>query len=251
MCILLIAYRQHPEYDLIVAANRDEFYSRPSAPVAFWDDHPQLLAGRDLLAGGTWLGVNTRGHFAAVTNLRGGSSACEGYSRGFLVRDFLLAGGSTPSFLSRLAPAARRYAGCNLLLCDNERLWWWSNVADRELSPGVYGVSNSPLDYAWPKVERLKAAFSPLAQMPGAALMESLFAILRDAPPNPGATQAVQLFNARLEETIFVHTPTYGTRCSSILLRDSRHGSLDFAERRYSPAAAVDGESRFRLDKLN
>lgn len=249
MCILLVAYRQHPVYDLIVAANRDEFYSRASTAAEFWQQHPEVLAGRDELAGGTWLGVNRRGHFAAVTNLRGGGVAHDGFSRGHLVRDFLLRQDTARQYAEALAPQGRHYAGCNLLLADRERLWWWSNLAYRELPPGVYGVSNSPLDDEWPKVERLKAAFEPLRPLHGAALVGALLEVLRDAPTahaSPG-----DLLGARLEDTIFVHTATYGTRCTSLVLRDPRRGSLEFVERRFTAGAEIAGESRFVVDSLS
>lgn len=251
MCILLVAYRTHPDYDLIVAANRDEFYSRPSAAAAYWDDHPTLLAGRDLEAGGTWLGVNAQGHFAAVTNLRGGGPPVAGYSRGYLVRDFLLHADSTSDFIAALAPRASRYAGCNLMLSDRERLWWWSNHGNRELPPGVYGVSNTPLDQEWPKVERLKAAFAPLSHLHGEALTDALLSLLRDAPQTRGPAAPSALELARLEETIFVHTHSYGTRCTSVVLRSSREGRIDFIERRYSPATLVTGESRYRIEGIS
>jgi len=249
MCILLVAYRQHPVYDLIVAANRDEFYQRPSAAARFWPQHPQVLAGRDETAGGTWLGINQRGYFAAVTNLRGGGGARDGYSRGHLVRDFLLQEDTAAQFARTLTPQGAHYAGCNLLLADRERLWWWSNDTNRELPAGVYGVSNSPLDDEWPKVERLKAAFEPLRPLHGEPLLTALLEVLRDAPAthaSPG-----DLLSTRLEDTIFVHTPAYGTRCTSIVLRNPETRQLAFVERRFTPGAEIAGESRFVVDSLS
>jgi uncharacterized protein with NRDE domain len=248
MCVLLVAYQSHPDYDLVVAANRDEFYTRPSAPAQYWEDHPTLLAGRDLQAGGTWLGVNAHGHFGAVTNLRGGQAPAEGYSRGYLVRDFLVAAHPTEKFLTALTPQAAHYAGCNLMLSDRDKLWWWSNEGSRELAPGVYGISNTLLDHAWPKVERLKAAFAPLRELRGVALADALLALLRDAR---ASHKPAPLDYSRLEETIFVHTPAYGTRCTSIVLRERSTGRLHFIERRYDADAEVTGESRYCVNAVN
>ena len=251
MCILLVAYQHHPDYDLVVAANRDEFYDRPSAPAAYWSAHPTLLAGQDLQAGGTWLGVNARGHFSAVTNLRGALTPTAGYSRGHLVRDYLVRPDSSEDFLVRLAPDAGRYAACNLVLCDAENLYWWSNLGKRVLNPGVYGISNTHIDHEWPKVERLKGAFAPLRGLTGASLTDSLLALLRDTERSSPTGTAKPLNFARVEETIFVHTPSYGTRCSSIVLRNRRLGRLEFIERRYGPDTQVVGEARYSIDSVN
>ncbi len=250
MCILLVAYHAHPDYDLVVAANRDEFYARPSTPAAYWPEHPVLLAGRDLQAGGTWLGVNSSGHFSAVTNLRGAHQPAAGYSRGHLVRDFLLRSVSTAHFLARLDLDARRYAGCNLILCDDSRLYCWSNEGNRELQPGIYGISNTAFAYPWPKVERLKAAFAPLRKLTGAALAEALLGALRDAEiSNPDRVPEPDF--SRLEETIFVHTPGYGTRCSSIVLRSAHDRRLEFIERRFAADTQIEGEDRYSVAYLS
>jgi len=252
MCILLVAHRHHPFYDLVVAANRDEFHARPSAPAGFWEDHPNLLAGRDLEAGGTWLGVNREGRFSAVTNLRGGVARDPTSSRGHLVRDFLLdAAPAGPEFLSALAGQRMRYAGCNLLLAEGDALHWWSPGGARALSPGVHGLSNTPLDEDWPKVERLKRAFLPLSEVQGEALVSALLELLRDREVSSPDGLAQDFHPTRLEETIFVHTRSYGTRCSSIVLRDRRSGRLIFVERRYDANATVVGESRQEFELVS
>ncbi len=248
MCILLVAYQVHPQYDLVIAANRDEFYARPTAAAAVWPGQPTLWAGRDLQAGGTWLGVNQRGHFGAVTNLRGGFSPAAGLSRGHLVRDFLQGQEGAETFIDALRPDASRYAGCNLMLSDHSSLWWWSNDAYRRLEPGVYGISNTPLDQAWPKVERLKSAFAPLCHLTGPHLTEALFGILLDGSAIGCVPTVPDL--RRLEETIFVRSQSYGTRCSSVVLRSPVEESVDFVERRYTPDAKSAGESRFVIAML-
>ncbi len=250
MCILLVAYRAHPDYDLVVAANRDEFYTRASVSAAYWPEHPALLAGRDLQAGGTWLGVNTSGDFAAVTNLRGAFAPTPGYSRGHLVRDFLLRPDSSAHFLARLESDAHHYAGCNLILSDGVQLYCWSNEGTHVLQPGIYGISNTAFASPWPKVERLKAAFAPLRQLTGAALAEALLHALRDAPiGNPEGVPAPDF--SRLEETIFVHTAGYGTRCSSVVLRSPRDQRVQFIERRYAADTDIEGEDRYSLAYLS
>ena len=249
MCIVLLAYRTHPHYDLVVGANRDEFYSRPAAPAAPWLTAPSLVAGQDLEAGGTWLGVTNQGRFAAVTNLRGAQAAIGGSSRGHLVRDFLLATHTPDEFVTHSRSTAQTFAACNLLLADRDALHCWSSgdSNSQALGPGIYAVSNAPLHSTWPKVTRLKAAFTPLAHTRGDELVTRMLDLLRDADVTPGGGQSAALDLGRLEETIFVHTPSYGTRCSSVILR-APSGHLTFVERRYDEHAASVGEQRYHLD---
>jgi uncharacterized protein with NRDE domain len=244
MCVLLVAYRSHPHYDLVVAANRDEFYDRPTAAAEFWSDFPQVLAGRDLGAGGTWLGINTAGYFAAVTNLRGMAAPSTQYSRGHLVRDFLTEPHSCEVYLDGITPSGPRYAGCNLLVEDTHSLHWWTNTDRRALGAGVYGMSNSVLDLEWPKVTRLKSAFEPLTAVRGEALESALFDTLRDRPI--GATSLLDY--SRLEEMIFVHSPSYGTRCSTVVLR-RRDGPIVFVERSFDRHGHQQGEVRLALPR--
>lgn len=158
MCLMILASRSHPEYPLVVAANRDEFFRRGTAPAAFWPQQPALLAGRDLEMGGTWMGLTRSGRFAAITNFRDpAQTATAPRSRGELTLDYLLAAEGPESWLERLAPAASDYAGFNLLLGDGEGLWYATNSAGegltrRALEPGIYGLSNAQLDTPWPKV---------------------------------------------------------------------------------------------------
>lgn len=240
MCILLIAVDVHPRYDLVVAANRDEFHARPSSAADFWRETPRVLAGRDLRAGGSWLGVDTQGRFAAVTNLRGAAPSAPGLSRGHLVRDYLHGDWQNDAFLDRLDAdrGGDRYAGCNLVLDDGASTAWWSSQGRRQLQRGVHGLSNTSLDEAWPKVGRLKAAYEPLRELMAESLVTALLDVLRDAP----------LRDYRpIEESIFVAGPGYGTRCSTVVLRSRQASSLQFVERRYGEDGEVSGESRFSL----
>lgn len=245
MCVLLLAYRVHPDYDLVVAANRDEFYERPTQAAQYWTDYPGVLAGRDLSAGGTWLGVNHLSNFAAVTNLRGSIGPTQyspQYSRGHLVRDFLRGPITCGHYIDAITPVGRNYGGCNLLLEDSRSLHWWSNADTRELGAGVYGMSNTALGDDWPKVGRLKSAFAPLAKVGGEALESALFDILRD-DNQPGSRTSPRP-PPRLEETIFVRSDGYGTRCSTVVLRH-RDGSSVFVERSFDQTGSAVGEARF------
>ncbi|MSR14972.1 MAG: NRDE family protein [Gammaproteobacteria bacterium] len=244
MCVLLLAYHAHPDYDLIVAANRDEFYDRPTAHAQFWRETPTLLAGRDLNAGGTWLGVNAAGHFAAVTNLRGGIAPSNRFSRGHLVRDFLNHPHTTHEYLSKISPLAANYAGCNLLIEDTQTLHWWSQAGTRELVAGVYGMSNTELDHEWPKVSRLKSAFAGFTTLGGDPLETALMAMLRDA--DSAEEENKLLPDLRLDETIFVRSAGYGTRCSTVVLRH-REGMLRFVERSFDREGNPTGDNRFTL----
>jgi uncharacterized protein with NRDE domain len=252
MCILLAAWHDHPDYELIVAANRDEFHARPAAPAAAWPDHPTVLAGRDLEAGGSWLGVAADGRFAAVTNVRRPGQAAGQRSRGALVAEFLAHGLPADAYGARLRAGADRYAGVNLVFADIARLYAWSNHDNRlrALAPGVYGLSNAALDDEWPKVTRLKAAYTRQRKLSGEALTDALLATLRDdehasdeALPDTGVGLAAE----RMLSPIFISGGGYGTRCSSVVLRD-RAGRLSFVERRYDADGNVSGESRHEME---
>jgi uncharacterized protein with NRDE domain len=211
MCLIVLAWRVHPEHPLIVAANRDEFHARPAAPAAFWEDHPALLAGRDLEARGTWMGVSRSRKFAAVTNYRGAREARAVESRGALVSRFLRDGAEPGPYMKSLK--AGLYSGFNLLATDGEELWWMSNRGGeaRRLEPGIYGLGNTLLDA--PEVEGIKQAFA--AELSPAPAVESLFGLLETAK--------------------IVHSE-YGTRCSTVLLGGKR---TRYAERSFAPDGAA------------
>ena len=240
MCLILLAYRTHPAFDLVVAANRDEYYARPSAAPCFWEDAPHLLAGRDLLAGGTWLGVTKRGRFGAVTNYRDPASLRKDTpSRGRLVSDFLL-GEETPfGFLERLRKEGHRYNGFNLLLGDGEELCWYSNRDGRvvRLPPGIHGISNRLLDTPWPKVVRGKEMLETVLRNAEAPSPEDLFRILMDRtfPPDEMLpSTGVDLEWERILSPLFIRSPVYGTRSSTVLFigKDRR---ITLLERTFGP----------------
>lgn len=247
MCVLLVAHCQHAQWNLIIAANRDEFHHRPTAPAAPWDDIPGLLAGRDLEAGGTWLGVNPSGRVSAVTNLRGARASSRQYSRGHLVRDFLAPDAPELSdYLQNLNTRAAAYAGCNLLLSTQGALHWWSPRGGQVLKPGIFGISNAGMDEPeWSKVARLREGFQAVSHLDGGRLEQALLRLLREEDPQAENTAGLR----PLEDTIFVQGGGYGTRCSSLVLRGS-DGQLVFRERRFDADGLVVGESRYEKDRM-
>lgn len=224
MCLILFAYKVHPAYKLIVAANRDEFYGRPTAPAHFWEDHPAILAGRDLSKMGTWMGVTKNGRFAALTNYRDPNEVTDGKrSRGDLVADFLK-GSASPSRFMKIASEHRSsYPGYNLLAGNLEELFYYSNVEDRieQLRPGVYGVSNHVLNTEWPKVKKGKEGLSKIIDHAAGDFTEALFTLLQNADPAPDEMlpkTGVSLEWERMLSPLFIRSEGYGTRSSTVML---------------------------------
>lgn len=238
MCLILFAYRQHADYPLILIANRDEYYARPTRDAHWWDETP-VLAGRDLEAGGTWLGINRQGRFAAVTNVRepGGMSPGK-ISRGALTRDFLTGNAPPEAYLQALAPRDRDYAGFNLLLGDRQGFWYYSNRDHgiRCIDPGVYGICNGAFDEAWPKLSSGKAE---LAALLNDELVErELMDILTDhriAADHELPQTGVALDIERMLSSRFIRSPEYGTRACTVLTID-RHDQVSFSEQNFRDA---------------
>lgn len=241
MCFIVLSYRQHPRYRLVLATNRDEFYARPTAPAAFWHDAPSVLAGRDLQGGGTWLGVTRAGRMAALTNVREpGRHTADAPTRGALVADFLTGTMEPQAYLGAVRRKADRYNGFNLLLGDTHHLFYFGNRAAgaRMLEPGLYGLSNHVLDTPWPKIERGKTALA-VALRTDVVDPETLFAFLADptqAPDEALPDTGVGLDWERLLSPLFIESPAYGTRVSTVILIDYE-GHVTFAERAYTPHA--------------
>lgn len=249
MCLILFAYRMHPYYRLILAANRDEFYDRPSMPAAFWEDEPQILAGRDLKEGGTWLGITREGRFAAITNYRDPAAIRIGApSRGRLVKDFLSGRESAVSYINKISGNSENYNGFNLLCGDNENLFVYSNRGEAQsIEAGVYGLSNRFLDSPWPKVVRGKKALAGAIKKKGSFLEGSLFRILTDrkvAPDDQLPSTGIGLDWERLLSSIFIQSPTYGTRSCAILLM-GKNRRVKFVERVFDREREPWIESRF------
>jgi uncharacterized protein with NRDE domain len=258
MCLIAVGWKLREDYPLMLAANRDEYFARPSAPADFWDDHVQILAGRDMQQGGTWLGLSRRGRFAAVTNFRGGHHAKLGQrSRGWLVRDYLLSPEAPSAFLGGVHAAADYYDGFNLIAGTSRGVFHYSN-RNREitaLSPGAHGLSNHLLNTPWPKVQRAREGLAALAHAPPSVLVQGLFSLLADrtlpadeALPDTG----IGLERERLLSTAFIRSAEYGTRCSTVLLID-RSGHVQFEERTFAADGAEVARRRheLKLDEIS
>ncbi len=244
MCLIVLAYRQHPRYRLIVAANRDEYYRRPTAPAHFWPDHPQVLAGRDLEQMGTWLGITRTGRFAALTNYRDPATVCsEAASRGALVRKYLCGGETPGDYLRLVAGESSSYNGFNLLVGDADELLFFSNRSGgiEAVSPGIHALSNHLLDTPWPKVAKAKAAMGELLAAGGGVTGDGLFSILTDSAVAPDAALPDTGVGAEWERIlapIFIVSPDYGTRSATVLLQEYS-GRVWFAERTVSGGREV------------
>ena len=230
MCLAVVALDVHADWPLIVIANRDEFHARPSAAMQPWHETPCLLAGRDLQAGGTWLGITTAGTFGLLTNVRDPANLkSDAPSRGVLVENFLKDSLKPNTYLTGLEPNAANYNGFNLIVGNLEGLWHASNYQlpfSSKLTAGVHGLSNALLDTDWPKttrvVSRVRAYLASTDEMSPA----SLSAIMHDrcvAPDQDLPQTGLPLERERLLSSPFIVSPTYGTRCTTIVLRD-RHG---------------------------
>lgn len=251
MCLILVAWHAHPDYPLVVAANRDEFFARPAAPAAWWAGQG-IFAGRDLEAGGTWLGVGRSGRFAGLTNFRDPARLRSGTpTRGALVADFLAGDESTAAALARLEHQGPRYNAFNLLVCDGATLGIYESErrAARLLEPGVHALSNHLLDTPWPKV---KAGRSRLARALAALPDDtSLRELLRDDRPAPDAElprTGVSLAWERMLSSAFIRAPGYGTRCSTVFTLD-RHGWAHFTESTWNEVGSETGRvvERFQI----
>ncbi|RKD22970.1 hypothetical protein BEP19_12120 [Ammoniphilus oxalaticus] len=251
MCVIFIAYRQHPNYELIVASNRDELHSRPTESAAFWEDQPQLLAGRDAVEWGTWLGVTKNGRFAGLTNYRQAErDDPTKNSRGQLVKDFLVSSEPASDYVSKIQAEKDNYNGFNLLVYDQQAMYYYSARQNQvtQLEPGVYGLSNAELNTAWPKVEkgvqRLKAL---LETYPDTLPEKDLFELLADreiAADDRLPDTGIGLEQERLVSPIFIHSPEYGT-CSSTVLTMTRNGQVSFTERTFKQGQPFNDDAHF------
>jgi len=285
MCLLVLAWNAHPRYRLVLAANRDEYHERVAEPLGKWSSPPDILAGRDVRAGGTWLGLDRARRFGVVTNFRELQRPRRSApSRGRLIPDFLAEPQTPEQYLARLETDAPGYSGFNLLVGDLEQLWYASNRMDRfaqALPAGVHGLSNEFLDSPWPKLQRVRQAFEGwlagetavgrageprhkvvAEAFSGASAAQShaegvdaesatvarLFAILADRTPAPEGSPGTGL-PPDWERTLsspFVTHPTYGTRCSTVLLIEPS-GATVMAERRFAADGEPSGNTEFQL----
>lgn len=252
MCLALLAWRVHPDYPLVLAANRDEFHARAAVPAAWWGEPSGMLAGRDLDAGGTWLGITRDARFAVLTNFRDPTRHdAAAPSRGALVPRALAQPDTLDATLGWLARESRAYNGFNLLFSDGERLGIFESVpgTGRELAPGVYGLSNHLLDTPWPKVTAAKSQLATaLARLPEEAPLLDLLRDGRPAADHQLPRTGLSLEWERLLSSAFIRAPGYGTRCSTIVLVD-RSGSVLFEEWSWDAAGESLGSVRHAFSR--
>jgi uncharacterized protein with NRDE domain len=245
MCLVVIAWQLHPSQDLIVAANRDEQHARAATSLDCWPESPGVAAGRDLVAGGTWLGVDADGRFACVTNYRGEPARSSSpRSRGQLVSGFLGAGVSAADYLDHLAGKAEEYPGFSLLIADQKSLWYASNRSAgfaRRLPAGVHGLSNDLLDVGWAKVDRCKLGLREALDA-GDPDPETLFALLAERHIEASGTP-----NLPWPATSgpFIADKSYGTRASTLVMRQP--GSTWISERRFGPEGRLEGRTALQV----
>ena len=253
MCLIILSYKVHDRYPLILAANRDEFYERPSAPVSLWEDAVGVIAGKDLQRGGTWLGIKKTGTLAMLTNYREPTHfGRNAPSRGWLVRDFLVGEEGPESYIEAMMAKKDQYKGFSMIMGDLKRLFYFSNRGEmRELSPGLYSLSNRLLNTPWPKPERGKEALESLLASKDDPFPEEIFAILNDRSkpedselPDTG----IGLEWERILSSIFITSPVYGTRSSSVIMIDRKNHCM-FIERVFNehPEPWMEAKFDFRL----
>ena len=255
MCLIFISVQEHSQYKLVIAANRDEFYQRKTAPASYWHDHPEILGGRDLEAQGTWMAMNKNGKISLVTNYRDPVNINpKAPSRGQLVSDFLVNGDAPEEYLNRVSQRATQYNGFNLLAGYPDALWYLSNYRQgiQKLESGVYGLSNHLLDTPWPKVHRGKEKFGS-AIRDSALEPDTLFELLYDEQraedqllPDTG----IGLDRERALSSMFIKTNGYGTRCSTVILV-SHDNQVLFSERVYDLDTFAHQTNRFQFTISN
>lgn len=256
MCLILFSFRAHRHFPLVVAANRDEHHSRPAAPAAFWDDHPDIYGGRDLEKGGTWMGINTNGRFAAITNYRAGQPGpAAPRSRGELVSGFLGSGMTAPDFFGKTAQSADDYNPFSMIAGDPDAMSFYSNrgTGVTPVAPGMHGLSNHLLDTPWPKVVTGTAAMAATRDFDDAdAISTAMFATLAERSSAPDARLPDTGISQQRERELsppFISGEHYGTRTSTVLLVHAT-GDVFVHEKRFGPnGAPLGADARaFRLE---
>ena len=254
MCLILFSHNDHPSYKLVVAANRDEFYGRPTKQADFWEGVPMILAGKDVEAGGTWMGITKKGRISMLTNYRDLTSIKENApSRGHLVSGFLKSEQQAADYLHQLEAMGMQYNGYNIICGDMDHLYYYGNhqAGVHSIPKGIHGLSNALLDTAWPKVEKGKQELSTLLSNETVD-PESLFELLyndREAPENELPDTGVGMEKEKMLSPMFIKSPSYGSRCSTVLLVD-QNGQVFFAERTYDPVdfGYVTKTFRFKME---
>jgi uncharacterized protein with NRDE domain len=254
MCLILFAYKVHPKYKLIVAANRDEAYGRATAPAHFWEENSSILAGRDLEKMGTWMGVSRSGRFAALTNFRNPNENAEGKrTRGELVADFLKGTDSANEYLRNLSARRQQYPGYNLLAGDQNELYYYSNVGNslEKINPGFHGVSNHLLNTPWPKVKNGTNGLEKIIEENSPEMSEQLFTHLANADPVPDhllPSTGVSQEWERILSPIFIKSEGYGTRSSTVILVSEEE--ILFKERVFTNEEKTEKEFKINLSNM-
>jgi uncharacterized protein with NRDE domain len=247
MCLINFQFQNHPTYKLIVVANRDEEYKRPTKEAQFWDDEPTILAGRDLQQMGTWLGVSKSGRFAALTNFRDPRLPEAPQSRGEIVRNFLTSNLEPLKFIEFLKENRQQYGGYNVLLGNGDALYHYNNIFDETnpIESGTYSLSNCSLNTPWPKVRKGKSELNRVISTMGSSFeIEQLFHMVSDRTKAPIEELPDTGVGLELEQSLsplFIQMPHYGTRCSTIVLID-QNNHISFVERTFQ-------EGKFLFDK--
>jgi uncharacterized protein with NRDE domain len=252
MCLILFAHKAHPDYPLILAANRDEAYLRPTARAAFWTDYPHVCGGRDLDQGGTWLGITRSGSIAAITNYRDSNAAKSSTrSRGELVANYLCGNQRPGDYVAQLQDQIGAYNGFNLIAGNVDELHYLSNREGiaTPIAPGVHGLSNHLLNTPWPKVERGKRILAELLEIRSPLPVERVFGMLAErtvaADDNLPET-GVGLVRERMLSPAFIASATYGTRSSTVILVDN-HGQVELIERTFGEYGIFTGSVSLRF----
>ena len=256
MCLIVFSWQPDSQYPLILAANRDEFYRRPTQAADFWNDSPDVFGGRDLEAGGSWMAINKNGRFAAVTNYREVPSPAGLYSRGALVSDFVTGSQPASDYLHALQQQSDKWSGFNLLIMDSTGLYYFSNrTKDHRIFPlphGIYGLSNHLLDTPWPKLLRVRNSFTQALKESVPPDSKRLVELMHDSYqppeeqlPDTGVSKGVE----KLLSSCFIASEDYGTRNTSVLMIDS-HSQLQWVEQEYLPEGVAGESHQFKIKLL-
>ncbi len=240
MCLILFSYQQHPKYPLIVVANRDEFFERPTEQAHWWKEFPNMLAGKDTIGNGSWFGMSRDGKFSGLTNYRDGFNIKkDAPTRGKLVTNFLTQAVEPKPYLESIAETGHLYNGYNLLTFDGEEIWHYSNINNEitKIEPGTHGLSNALLNSDWPKINQGKARLAELVQAEEFSVEAAFEMMLNENRPADEAlpSTGVPIEWERKLSSMCIKTENYGTRCSTVMLWDTE-GNVYFEERSYVPA---------------
>jgi uncharacterized protein with NRDE domain len=252
MCLIVFANNFHPNYKLIFAANRDEFYDRSTKEAEFWKDNPELLAGMDLQAGGTWMGITKQGRFAAITNFRDLKNYKEeAPSRGKITLDFLTNNIQPEEYYNSLKPDLNGFNGFNLIFGTIDELFYFSNKSGglQKLEPGIHGISNALLNTPWPKVEKVKRQLEVLLKQNEVhpwEVMSILYDTLKAKDENlPDTGVGIEL--ERMLSPVFISSERYGTRCSTVVIVDYDN-NVQFVEKTYHSGIGTFSNKEFKFE---